>query len=117
MKLVSRVFQSLEDGAPQARLVGSHQVALGRAQAEGSMQVQQQVQRLVVGSVQAIPRPRRLQARRVLGEEGALTVAERGAEQGQAAATAGGLCQSLQQARARQGLVRQRWRAKLTRVD
>ncbi|MOA00864.1 hypothetical protein D3C78_1202410 [compost metagenome] len=105
---VRLLLQMLEDGAPQVRLVGGDQGALGRAQTERRLQVQQQVQRLVVGLFQAIPGPGRAQAGGVLGEEGALAVAERGAEQGQAAATAGGLLQALQQARARQGLVRER---------
>ncbi|MNZ60855.1 hypothetical protein D3C78_789310 [compost metagenome] len=40
-EVVRRVLQSLEDGAPQARLVGRHQVVFGRGQAKGGMQVQQ----------------------------------------------------------------------------
>ncbi|MNC56302.1 hypothetical protein D3C75_1058880 [compost metagenome] len=111
------LLQALQDGAPQALLVGGDQGVLGRGQAEGSVQVQQQVQWLVVGCVQSIPGPGRLQAGGVLGEQGALAVAQRRAEQDQAAAAAGGFLQMLQQTRAGQGPVRQWQRAELTRID
>ncbi|MNZ59392.1 hypothetical protein D3C78_774300 [compost metagenome] len=111
------LLQALQDGDPEAGLVGRHQRLLGGGQAQGAAQMQQQVQRLVVGLVQAIPGPGRAQARGVLGEEGALAVAQRRAEQDQTAAAAGGFLQMLQQARAGQDLVRQWQRAELTGVD
>ncbi|MCY1406526.1 hypothetical protein D9M71_217950 [compost metagenome] len=114
---VVECFQVLQYPRPERSCVGWRERPFRKRKTEGVAQVGKQAEGVVVAGVAAQPGPRRLQLRGVLGEQGALAIAERRAEQCQQAATLGRLFQALQQLRTPQGILRQRRGAQLVRLD
>ncbi|MDT4812462.1 hypothetical protein FQZ97_454240 [compost metagenome] len=111
------LFQAFDDGGPQPGGVGGRQRRAVQRQAQGLAQVQQQMQRLVVVGLAAQPGPGRVQAGGVLGEQGALAVAERRAEQAEQAAALGRLVHLLQQLRPGNGRGRHGRRPQLVELE
>ncbi|MNZ75893.1 hypothetical protein D3C78_943830 [compost metagenome] len=107
-------FQAVLDLAPQA--LGVRRRPVVRRQAERRVQVDEQAERLVLGGGQAQPGAAAGQGAGELPEQGALAIAQRGLQQGEAAGL-GRAGQPLQQARTGEGLRRLGGRTQLVGLE